>query len=60
MVDLEVALRRLQRARQVVQCIEVAATAEAEVELAPVAFVAVDIIDQVIADIAALLSKAAP
>lgn len=48
---LEVAVIRLQRARHVVHCIECAAAAGSEIELGPVAFVAVDLIDRVLEDL---------
>ena len=49
---LEVAVIRLQRARHVVHCIECAAASNSEIELGPVAFVAVDLIDRVLDDLA--------
>lgn len=60
LTKLEVIEIRLRRARHVVNCIEFAATAEAaEVELGPVTFVAVDLIDQVLDDLAAIMSSGA-
>lgn len=45
---LEVIHIRLERARQILHCLEFAATANADVELGPVAFVAVELIDRVL------------
>jgi hypothetical protein len=54
---LEVMEKRLQRARHVVHCVEFAATAEGgEIELGPVAFVAVDLIDRALDDLAVIVS----
>lgn len=59
LAKLEVMEKRLRQARHVVHCVEVAATAEdAELELGPVAFVAVELIDRVLDDLTAIMSLA--
>lgn len=58
---LQVIEKRLRRVRHVMYCVEVAATAEdAELELGPVVFVAVELIDRVLDDLMAIMSSGPP
>jgi hypothetical protein len=55
LIALEAIEKRLRRARHLINCVEIAATAEAEVELGPVTFIAVDLLDRVLDDLAAIM-----